>query len=160
MHRKGLHKKLNLYQDGVDQRMMESLSLIDAVMPDIVATRQQALQQQTQQSGTVTKGPAGLIKQEQESNGDDSNKVLLGNMLRLIYYCALFQIQPRLVSPFPPVTTTHQIYLAVFPPSQWMLTAVLRFPLVKPPFCEGTSLKFLFVRGTPHKTSLPPGKTN
>jgi transducin (beta)-like 1 len=72
-----ISNKSNYSQDGVDQRMMESLSLIDAVMPDIVATRQQALQQQTQQSGTVTKGPAGLIKQEQESNGDESNAFYL-----------------------------------------------------------------------------------
>lgn len=139
---------------------MESLSLIDAVMPDIVATRQQALQQQTQQSGTVTKGPAGLIKQEQESNGDESNAFFTFiNAQGLIFRCDLLQIQLRLVLPCPPVTTTHQIYLAVCPPSPWMLTAVLRFPLVKPPFCEGMSLKFLFVRGIPLKTSLPPGKT-
>jgi hypothetical protein len=65
--------------------MMESLSLIDAVMPDIVATRQQALQQQTQQSGTVTKGPAGLIKQEQESNGDESNAYFSNNVQGLIF---------------------------------------------------------------------------
>ena len=138
---------------------MESLSLIDAVMPDIVATRQQALQQQTQQSGTVTKGPAGLIKQEQESNGDESNAYFFQKCAGADFCCDLLQIQPRLVLPCPPVTTTHQIYLAVFPPSPWMLTAVLRFPLVKPPFCEGMSLKFLFVRGIPLKTSLPPGKT-
>lgn len=66
---------------------MESLSLIDAVMPDIVATRQQALQQQTQQSGTVTKGPAGLIKQEQEANGDESMSVFLGSVHVLIDCC-------------------------------------------------------------------------
>lgn len=66
---------MNLFQDGTEQRMIESLSLIDAVMPDIVASRQQAqVQQQSQQqtTGTATKGPPGLIKNDpQETNGEE-----------------------------------------------------------------------------------------
>ncbi|CAB3359203.1 Hypothetical predicted protein [Cloeon dipterum] len=72
--------EIMLGEDGVDQRSMESLSLIDAVMPDIVATRQQALQQQTQQAGTVSKGPAGLIKQEQEPNGAENSTTAGSNL--------------------------------------------------------------------------------
>lgn len=68
-----------VFQDGTEQRMIESLSLIDAVMPDIVASRQQAqVQQQGQQqsTGTSSKGPPGLIKNEaQETNGEDGNKI-------------------------------------------------------------------------------------
>jgi hypothetical protein len=63
--------------------MIESLSLIDAVMPDIVASRQQAqVQQQGQQqaTGTASKGPPGLIKNEaQETNGEESKTYYYNN---------------------------------------------------------------------------------
>lgn len=51
-----------LQQVGTESRLVESLSLIDAVMPDIVATRQNQQNQQKQQ----------LIKSEPpEANGEE-----------------------------------------------------------------------------------------
>lgn len=50
-------------EDGTEQRMVESLSLIDAVMPDIVATRQNQINQQKQQ-----------VKADgQDTNGEEGN---------------------------------------------------------------------------------------
>lgn len=51
---------LLLPQDGTEQRLVESLSLIDAVMPDVVATRQNQQNQQKQ-----------LVKTEPDANGDE-----------------------------------------------------------------------------------------
>jgi len=57
--------EISLGEDGSEQRLVESLSLIDAVMPDIVATRQNQQNQQKQQ----------LIKSEPpEANGSEEPK--------------------------------------------------------------------------------------
>lgn len=57
-------------EDGTEHRMVESLSLIDAVMPDIVATRQNQINQQKQQ-----------VKADgQDTNGEEGN-------LFTIYIC-------------------------------------------------------------------------
>lgn len=51
-------------EDGTEHRMVESLSLIDAVMPDIVATRQNQINQQKQQvktEGQDTNGEEGKL---------------------------------------------------------------------------------------------------
>lgn len=50
-------------EDGTEQRMVESLSLIDAVMPDVVATRQNQINQQKQQVKT----------EGQDTNGEEGN---------------------------------------------------------------------------------------
>lgn len=51
-----------MLQDGTEQRLVESLSLIDAVMPDVVASRQNLQNQQKQQ----------IVKNEpQETNGEE-----------------------------------------------------------------------------------------
>ena len=53
-----------ILQDGIE-RSIESLSLIDAVMPDIVSTRQQQLaQQQELSSSTSTSGQGQQVKME------------------------------------------------------------------------------------------------
>lgn len=50
---------------------MESLSLIDAVMPDVVASRQNQVNQQKIQN------PSQIIKNEpQETNGEEGNQGL------------------------------------------------------------------------------------
>jgi len=56
-----------LYQDGTEQRLAESLSLIDAVMPDVVATRQN---QQNQQKQAITK------TEIPETNGEEGEHSL------------------------------------------------------------------------------------
>lgn len=77
-------------QDGTlfDGRPIESLSLIDAVMPDVVQTRQQAyrdkLAQQQQQaagSGSGT-GPQGSTKNgEGAANGEENGPHALASKL-------------------------------------------------------------------------------
>jgi hypothetical protein len=53
-----------VFQDGTEQRLVESLSLIDAVMPDVVASRQNQQNQQKQQ----------IVKNEmQDTNGEEGN---------------------------------------------------------------------------------------
>lgn len=60
-------------EDGTEHRMVESLSLIDAVMPDIVATRQNQINQQKQQ-----------VKADgQDTNGEE------GNLLAIYMYIYL-----------------------------------------------------------------------
>uniref|UniRef100_A0A1B6KNS3 WD repeat-containing protein 55 homolog n=1 Tax=Graphocephala atropunctata TaxID=36148 RepID=A0A1B6KNS3_9HEMI len=60
--------EISLGEDGTEQRLVESLSLIDAVMPDIVATRQNQQNQQKQQ----------MIKSEPpEANGEDTKPVVV-----------------------------------------------------------------------------------
>lgn len=55
--------EISIGEDGTEQRLVEGLSLIDAVMPDVVASRQN---QQNQQKQTV--------KTEQtETNGEKGN---------------------------------------------------------------------------------------
>lgn len=44
--------EISIGEDGTEQRMVESLSLIDAVMPDVVASRQNQINQQKQQIKT------------------------------------------------------------------------------------------------------------
>lgn len=55
--------EISIGDDGTEHRMVESLSLIDAVMPDVVATRQNQINQQKQQ-----------VKSEgQDTNGEEGN---------------------------------------------------------------------------------------
>lgn len=54
-------------EDGTEHRMVESLSLIDAVMPDIVATRQNQINQQKQQVKT----------EGQDTNGEEGNLLVM-----------------------------------------------------------------------------------
>lgn len=55
--------EISIGEDGTEQRMVESLSLIDAVMPDVVATRQNQINQQKQQKTDVqdTNGEEGKL---------------------------------------------------------------------------------------------------
>lgn len=58
--------EISISEDGTVQRMVESLSLIDAVMPDVVASRQNQQNQQKQQVKTEvqdTNGEEGTIIQ-------------------------------------------------------------------------------------------------
>lgn len=63
-------------EDGTEHRMIESLSLIDAVMPDIVATRQNQINQQKQQVKT----------EGQDTNGEEGN-------LFLVHVCMTIELQ-------------------------------------------------------------------
>lgn len=54
--------EISIGEDGTEHRMVESLSLIDAVMPDVVATRQNQINQQKQQKTEV-----------QDTNGEEGN---------------------------------------------------------------------------------------
>lgn len=63
-------------EDGTEHRMVESLSLIDAVMPDIVATRQNQINQQKQQVKT----------EGQDTNGEEGN-------LLAVYVCITIRTQ-------------------------------------------------------------------
>lgn len=81
--------KLSL-QDGTlfDGRPIESLSLIDAVMPDVVQTRQQAyrdkLAQQQQQAASSgsSAGPQGSTKNgEGAANGEENGSHALASKL-------------------------------------------------------------------------------
>lgn len=58
--------EISVGEDGIEQRMVESLSLIDAVMPDVVATRQNQINQQKQQVKT----------EGQDTNGEEGNLIL------------------------------------------------------------------------------------
>lgn len=59
--------EISIGDDGTEHRMIESLSLIDAVMPDVVATRQNQINQQKQQ-----------VKIEgQDTNGEEGNLFIL-----------------------------------------------------------------------------------
>lgn len=55
--------EISIGEDGTEQRMVESLSLIDAVMPDVVASRQNQQNQQKQQ----------LKTEIQDTNGEEGN---------------------------------------------------------------------------------------
>jgi len=63
-------------EDGTEHRMVESLSLIDAVMPDIVATRQNQINQQKQQVKT----------EGQDTNGEEGN-------LLVHYMCIMIEVE-------------------------------------------------------------------
>lgn len=52
--------EISINEDGTEQRLVESLSLIDAVMPDVVASRQNQQNQQKQ-----------IIKPDPEANGEE-----------------------------------------------------------------------------------------
>ncbi|GFG31504.1 hypothetical protein Cfor_11661 [Coptotermes formosanus] len=55
--------EISIGEDGTEQRLVESLSLIDAVMPDVVASRQNQQNQQKQQ----------IVKTEmQDTNGEEA----------------------------------------------------------------------------------------
>lgn len=71
-------------EDGTEHRMVESLSLIDAVMPDIVATRQNQINQQKQQ-----------VKADgQDTNGEEGNPLALYIYI-YIYICMTIIAQYR-----------------------------------------------------------------
>lgn len=55
--------EISIGEDGTEQRLVESLSLIDAVMPDVVAARQN---QQNQQKQTIK-------SEGTEANGEEGN---------------------------------------------------------------------------------------
>ncbi|XP_029172738.1 F-box-like/WD repeat-containing protein TBL1XR1 [Nylanderia fulva] len=63
--------EISIGEDGTEQRMVESLSLIDAVMPDVVATRQNQINQQKQQGkadGQDTNGEEVVTSNEVSNN--------------------------------------------------------------------------------------------
>lgn len=67
-------------EDGTEHRMVESLSLIDAVMPDIVATRQNQINQQKQQ-----------VKADgQDTNGEEGNLLAI---YMYTYICMIIEVQ-------------------------------------------------------------------
>lgn len=67
--------EISIGEDGTEQRMVESLSLIDAVMPDVVATRQNQINQQKQQ-----------VKAEgQDTNGEEGNLFVIYFLTIRIY---------------------------------------------------------------------------
>jgi len=67
-------------EDGTEHRMVESLSLIDAVMPDIVATRQNQINQQKQQVKT----------EGQDTNGEEGNLVHYMCIMIEVEYCFFY----------------------------------------------------------------------
>lgn len=58
--------EISIGEDGTEQRMVESLSLIDAVMPDVVASRQNQQNQAKQQVKTEV----------QDTNGEEGNLIV------------------------------------------------------------------------------------
>lgn len=63
--------EISIGEDGTEQRLVESLSLIDAVMPDVVASRQNQQNQQKQ----------NLQTEITDTNGEEGNfifKCILG----------------------------------------------------------------------------------
>lgn len=58
--------EISIGEDGTEQRIVESLSLIDAVMPDVVASRQN---QHNQQKQVVAK------QETQDTNGEETTAV-------------------------------------------------------------------------------------
>lgn len=67
--------EISIGEDGTEQRMVESLSLIDAVMPDVVATRQNQINQQKQQVKVET----------QDTNGEEGNLFVIYFIIIRIY---------------------------------------------------------------------------
>lgn len=67
--------EISIGEDGTEQRMVESLSLIDAVMPDVVASRQNQINQQKQQVKTEV----------QDTNGEEGNFICYINF----YLCSM-----------------------------------------------------------------------
>lgn len=81
MLQKGLQyteAEISIGEDGTEQRIVESLSLIDAVMPDVVASKQN---QQSQQKQQVT-------SEIQDINGEEG--ILTCYYILLI--CILFNV--------------------------------------------------------------------
>lgn len=74
-------------QDGTlfDGRPIESLSLIDAVMPDVVQTRQQVyrdkLAQQQQPAAPGTTASAGTKNGENAANGEENGAHVLSSKI-------------------------------------------------------------------------------
>lgn len=71
-------------QDGTlfDGRPIESLSLIDAVMPDVVQTRQQVYRDklaQQQQAAPGTAGSTGAKNGESAANGEENGAHVLSS---------------------------------------------------------------------------------
>lgn len=78
--------EISIGEDGTEQRMVESLSLIDAVMPDVVATRQNQINQQKQQ------GKAD----GQDTNGEEGNlyvNIYFMTIKYIIYYTCKLKMQ-------------------------------------------------------------------
>lgn len=72
--------EISIGEDGTEQRMVESLSLIDAVMPDVVASRQNQINQQKQQVKTEV----------QDTNGEEGslNAYFLSRLIIILYIMA------------------------------------------------------------------------
>lgn len=70
----GLADLLLSFQDGTlfDGRPIESLSLIDAVMPDVVQTRQQAYRDKLAQQQAAVAPPAAASLQGSTKNGENA----------------------------------------------------------------------------------------
>lgn len=71
--------EISIGEDGTEQRMVESLSLIDAVMPDVVASRQNQINQQKQQVKTEV----------QDTNGEEGNFICY-ILTFITYFCVIF----------------------------------------------------------------------
>lgn len=77
--------EISISEDGTVQRMVESLSLIDAVMPDVVASRQNQQNQQKQQVKTEV----------QDTNGEEGtadNKFTIYYIKKHIYSNFLYSL--------------------------------------------------------------------
>lgn len=72
--------EISIGEDGTEQRMVESLSLIDAVMPDVVASRQNQINQQKQQVKTEV----------QDTNGEEGNLTYYINFYLCYILCVIF----------------------------------------------------------------------
>lgn len=72
--------EISIGEDGTEQRMVESLSLIDAVMPDVVASRQNQINQQKQQVKTEV----------QDTNGEEGNLTYYINFYSCYILCVIF----------------------------------------------------------------------
>lgn len=71
--------EISIGEDGSEQRLIEGLSLIDAVMPDVVASRQNQQNQQKQP-----------IKAEiTDTNGEEGNKRIACLFYRKEYICII-----------------------------------------------------------------------
>lgn len=60
-------------EDGTEQRLVESLSLIDAVMPDIVACRQNQQKQAIKSDTTDTNGEEAVVSTQNENMDVDQS---------------------------------------------------------------------------------------
>lgn len=68
--------EISIGEDGTLQRMVESLSLIDAVMPDVVASRQNQQNQQKQQ-----------VKADVQDTNGEEGKIFSRNKILQTFCC-------------------------------------------------------------------------